>query len=142
MIPCFDPIFSFAFYIIIIVYYIIMRGTKRVRKVRKTRVKRRKNTMKTRGKGKEWKTTPITDKKELQRLEEYEQRVAEREKNDAEIKRIHTELERQRNNILSGLVGTPMDAKDIERQKREDEKHNRRVNSQKAKSRKLTIYDL
>jgi hypothetical protein len=101
-----------------------------------------RKTMKTRGKGKEWKTTPITDKKELQRLEEYEKRVAEREKNDAEIKRIHTELERQRNNILSGLVGTPMDAKDIERQKREDEKHNRRVNSQKAKSRKLSIYDL
>jgi hypothetical protein len=35
-----------------------------------------------------------------------------------------------------------MDAKDVEKQRREDEKHNRRVNSQKAKSRKLTIYDL
>jgi hypothetical protein len=142
MIPCFDPIFSFAFYIIIIVYYIIMRGTKRVRKVRKTRVKRRKNTMKTRGKGKEWKTTPITDKKELQRLEEYEKRAAERERNDAEIKRIHTELDKKKNNIISGWIGTPMDAKDVEKQRREDEKHNRRVNSQKAKSRKLTIYDL
>ena len=35
-----------------------------------------------------------------------------------------------------------MDPKDIERQRREDEKHNRRVNSKKAKERKLTIYDL
>ena len=104
--------------------------------------KSRKNKMKTRGKGKEWKMTPITDKKELQRLEEYEQRAAERERNDAEIKRIHAELDRQRNNVLSGLIGTPMDAKEVERQKRKDEMHNRRVNSEKAKERKLTIYDL
>jgi hypothetical protein len=98
--------------------------------------------MKTRAKGKEWKMTPITDKKELQRLEEYEQRAAERERNDAEIKRIHADLERQRNNVLSGLIGTPMDAKEIQRQKEEDELHNKRVNSKKAKERKLTIYDL
>jgi hypothetical protein len=122
-----------------------MRGTRRVRevrKVRKTRVKRRKNTMKNRGKGKEWKTTPITDKKELQRLEEYEKRAAERERNDNEIKRIHSELEKQRKNIISDWAGTPMDPKDVERQRREDELHSRRVNSKKAKERKLTIYDL
>lgn len=117
-----------------------MRGTRRVRKVRKTktRVKRRK----TRGKGKEWKMTPITDKKELQRLEEYEKRAAERERNDNEIKRIHSQLEKQRKNVISGLMGTPMDQKDVERQRIEDEQHNKRVNSKKAKSRKLTIYDL
>ena len=98
--------------------------------------------MKNRGKGREWKTTPITDKKELQRLEEYEKRAAEREKNDNKIKRIHSQLEKQRNNVLSGLIGTPMDPKDVERQRREDELHNKRVNSKKAKERKLTIYDL
>ena len=119
-----------------------MRGTKRVRKVRKTRVKRRKNTMKNRGKGKEWKTTPITDKKELKRLEEYDKRAIERERNDAEINRINAELDRQRNNILSGWIGTPMDPKEVERQRREDEQHSRRVNSKKAKERKLSIYDL
>ena len=117
-----------------------MRGTRRVRKVRKTktRVKRRK----TRGKGKEWKMTPITDKKELQRLEEYDKRATERERNDNEIKQIHSELEKQRKNIISDWIGTPMDPKDAERQRREDEQHNKRVNSKKAKERKLTIYDL
>jgi hypothetical protein len=107
---------------------------KHKRKVRRTR--------KNRGKGKEWKTTPITDKTELKRLEEYEKRAAEREKRDNEIRRVNSELENQRKNILSGFTGTPMDPKDIERQRREDEKHNRRVNSKKAKERKLTIYDL
>jgi len=113
-----------------------MRGVRRTRRVKKTRRNRVK------GKGKEWKTTPITDKRELQRLEEYEQRAAERERNDNEIKRIHSELENQRKNIISGLIGTPMDAKEVERQRREDEQHSRRVNSKKAKERKLTIYDL
>ena len=107
---------------------------KHKRKVRRSR--------KNRGKGKEWKTTPITDKTELKRLEEYEKRAAERERNNNEINRINAELENQRKNILSGFTGTPMDPKDIERQRREDEKHNRRVNSKKAKERKLTIYDL
>ena len=117
-----------------------MRGTRRVRKVRKTktRVKRRK----TRGKGKEWKMKPITDKKELQRLEEYDKRATERERNDNEIKQIHSELEKQRKNIISDWIGTPMDPKDAERQRRKDEQHNKRVNSKKAKERKLTIYDL
>jgi hypothetical protein len=118
--------------------------TRSVRKIRNSRKMRksRKNKMKNRGKGKEWKTTPITDKKELQRLEEYDKRAAERERNNAEINRIHAELDMQRNNVLSGLIGTPMDAKEVERQRREDEQHSRRVNSKKAKERKLTIYDL
>lgn len=116
--------------------------TRRKKIISRISKKSRKNKMKTRAKGKEWKMTPITDKKELQRLEEYEQRAAERERNDAEIKRIHADLERQRNNVLSGLIGTPMDAKEIQRQKEEDELHNKRVNSKKAKERKLTIYDL
>ena len=49
-----------------------MRGTRSVRKSRKMRKMRksRNNKMKNRGKGKEWKMTPITDKKELKRLEE------------------------------------------------------------------------
>jgi hypothetical protein len=111
----------------------MIRKGKKGRKTRRNRVK---------GKGKEWKTTPITDKKELQRLEEYEKRAAEREKNDAEIKRIHTELDDKRKNILNGWIGTPMDPKEVERQRREDEQHSRRVNSKKAKERKLTIYDL
>lgn len=108
-------------------------------KKHKTRTKR---SRKNRGKGIEWKTTPITDKKELKALEEYEKRAAERERNDNEIKQINAELERQRTNVISGFIGTPMDPKDIERQRREDERHNRRVNSKKAKERKLTIYDL
>ena len=101
-----------------------------------------KNRGRGRRKGKEWKTTPITDKKELQRLEEYEQRAAERERNDAEIIRLNARLEQQKNNIISGLLGTPMDPEEIQKQKREDELHNKRVNSKKAKSKKLTIYDL
>jgi hypothetical protein len=118
-----------------------IRNSKKSKRSRRSR-KSKKNRKNTRAKGKEWKMTPITDKKELQRLEEYEQRAAERERNDAEINQINAELDRQRNNVLSGLIGTPMDPKDIERQKRKDEMHNRRVNSEKAKERKLTIYDL
>ena len=119
-----------------------MRGTHKQRKQRKSRKMSNKNRGRGRRKGKEWKTTPITDKKELQRLEEYEQRAAERERNDAEIIRLNARLEQQKNNIISGLLGTPMDPEEIQKQKREDELHNKRVNSKKAKSKKLTIYDL
>ena len=125
-----------------------MRGnrkhkTRRIRKGKKTMSRKgRKGRKKTRGKGKEWKMTPITDKKELQRLEEYDKRAAERERNDNEIKRIHAELEDKKKNIISGWIGTTMDPKEVERQRREDEQHSRRVNSKKAKERKLTIYDL
>ena len=119
-----------------------MRGTHKQRKQRKSRKMSNKNRGRGRRKVKEWKTTPITDKKELQRLEEYEQRAAERERNDAEIIRLNARLEQQKNNIISGLLGTPMDPEEIQKQKREDELHNKRVNSKKAKSKKLTIYDL
>ena len=120
-----------------------MRGTKKA----KTRMNRkgrksRKNKMKNRGKGKEWKTTPITDKKELQRLEEYEKRAAEREINNNEMIQINAGLDDKRKNILSGWTGTDMDPKEVQRQKRKDEMHYRRVNSKKAKKNKLTTFDL
>jgi hypothetical protein len=118
------------------------RGGKTKKHKSKKNKQKVRQSRKNRGKGLEWKTTPITDKTELKRLEEYEKRAAEREQNDNEIKRIHSQLEKQRTNVISGFTGTPMDPKDIERQRREDEKHNRRVNSKKAKERKLTIYDL
>ena len=57
-----------------------MRGTQRQKKAKKD-----KKSIKNRGKGKEWKTTPITDKKELKRLEDAERIAAERERNDNEI---------------------------------------------------------
>lgn len=117
-----------------------MRGTQRQKKARKTR--KFKRSSKNRGKGKEWKMTPITDKKELKRLEEAERIAAERERNDNEIIRLNARLEEQKNNIISGWLGTPMDPEEIKKQKREDELHNKRVNSKHAKSRKLTIYDL
>jgi hypothetical protein len=114
-----------------------MRGTQRQKKAKKV-----KKSIKNRGRGKEWKMTPITDKKELKRLEEAERIAAERERNDNEIIRLNARLEKQKNNIISGWLGTPMDPEEIEKQKREDEAHNKRVNSKHAKSRKLTIYDL
>jgi hypothetical protein len=116
-----------------------MRGTQRQKKAKKV-----KKSIKNRGKGrgKEWKMTPITDKKELKRLEEAERIAAERERNDNEIIRLNARLEEQKNNIISSWLGTPMDPEEIQKQKREDEAHNKRVNSKHAKSRKLTIYDL
>ena len=114
-----------------------MRGTQRQKKAKKV-----KKSIKNRGRGKEWKMTPITDKKELKRLEEAERIAAERERNDNEIIRLNARLEEQKNNIISGWLGTPMDPEEIKKQKREDELHNKRVNSKHAKSRKLTIYDL
>ena len=102
------------------------------------RVKSRKN----RGKGPEWKTTPITDKKELQGLEEADRNAEKRQVNINRMRKFDADLERQRNNIQSGFTVTPMDPKEIQRQQREDDMHNKRVNSKKAKSKKLSIYDL
>jgi hypothetical protein len=119
-----------------------MRGTQRQKKARKTRKFKRLSKNRGKGRGKEWKMTPITDKKELKRLEEAERIAAEREKNDNEIIRLNARLEEQKNNIISSWLGTPMDPEEIKKQKREDELHNKRVNSKHAKSRKLTIYDL
>ncbi len=86
--------------------------------------------------------TPITDPVELSRLDEADRIAEERERNDNEIKRIKFDLERQRINTLKGLPTTPMSEQDIRRQNREDELHNKRVNSESAKSRKLTLADL
>jgi hypothetical protein len=102
------------------------------------RVKSRKN----RGKGPEWKTTPITDKKELQGLEEADRNAAKRQLNNNKMKGFYADLDIQRNNIQRGFTVTPMDPKEIQRQQREDDMHNKRVNSKKAKSKKLSIYDL
>jgi len=110
---------------------------KSIRKTNK-RVKSRKN----RGKGPEWKTTPITDKKELQGLEEADRNAAKRQLNNNKMKSFYADLDIQRNNIQRGFTVTPMDPKEIQRQQREDDMHNKRVNSKKAKSKKLSIYDL
>jgi len=86
--------------------------------------------------------TPITDPIELNRLTESDKIAEERDRNDNEIKRIKAELENQRINVLKGFPTTPMSTEDARRQNREDELHNKRVNSEAAKSRKLTIADL
>ena len=49
---------------------------------------KRVKSRKTRGKGPEWKTTPITDKKELQELEAADRNAQERELNNNKIRRI------------------------------------------------------
>jgi hypothetical protein len=86
--------------------------------------------------------TPITDPVELNRLAEADRIAEEREKNDNEIRRINSELERQRINTLKSFPTTPMSEEDIRRQNREDELHNKRVNSEAAKSRRLRLSDL
>lgn len=86
--------------------------------------------------------TPITDPVELNRLAEADRLAEERERNDNEIKRIQADLERQRINTITSFPSTPMSPEDIKRQNREDELHNRRVNSEAAKSRKLRLADL
>ena len=68
-------------------------------------------------------STPITNPNELQELAEAE----ERERNNNELQRINDELERQRVQSMKGWPTTPMSQKDIRRQNREDELHNRRV---------------
>lgn len=86
--------------------------------------------------------TPITDPIELSRLAEADRIAEERERNDNEIKRIKADLERQRINTITSLPTTPMSPEEIRRQNREDELHNKRVNSSAAKSIKLTLADL
>jgi len=83
-------------------------------------------------------STPITNPNELQELAEAE----ERERNNNELQRINDELERQRVQSMKGWPTTPMSQKDIRRQNREDELHNRRVNSEASKLNKLTLADL
>jgi hypothetical protein len=103
-----------------------------------TKNKKTKKIRKRRGGG-EWQTTPITDKKELQKIKEADRIAEERKKHENEIKRFNDELERQR---MKGLPTTPMSQKDARRQQEQDLLDNARVNSTKAKSRKLTVADL
>lgn len=122
-----------------------MAKTKTKKYNRKTNIKKnikKIRSRKNRGRGVEWKTTPITDKEELRKLKKAEENAEKIERRDNEIRRMNAELERQRNNVISGLIGTPMDPKEIKRRQREDELHNKRVNSEQAKSRKLNINDL
>jgi len=107
-----------------------MTKNKKTKKIRKHRV------------GGEWKTTPITDKKELQKLEEADRIAEERERNDNEMKRINDELERQRIQGMKGWATTPMNQEDSRRQQQQDLLDNALVNSKEAKSRKLTVADL
>jgi len=86
--------------------------------------------------------TPITDPIELSRLAEADRIAEERERNDNEIKRVNAELERQRIKTITSFPTTPMSREEIRRQNKEDELHNKRVNSAAAKSRKLTLADL
>lgn len=108
-------------------------------------IKRNRGGMKTKEQiQQEWikGATPITNPIELNRLDEADRIAEERERNDNEIKRINAELERQRINTITSFPTTPMSQADIRRQNREDELHNKRVNSAAAKSRKLTLADL
>jgi hypothetical protein len=114
------------------------RKTKRYKKTKRNTKKNRK----TKGGVKEWKTTPITDPVELNRLAEADRIAEERERNDNEIRRINADLERQRINSITSFPTTPMTPEDIRRQQEQDLLDNARVNSEAAKARKLTVADL
>jgi hypothetical protein len=86
--------------------------------------------------------TPITDPIELNRLAESDRIAEERERNNAEIKRINADLERQRINSITSFPSTPMSPEDARRQQEQDLLDNARVNSTAAKARKLTLADL
>ena len=86
--------------------------------------------------------TPITDPIELNRLAESDRIAQERDRNNAEIKRIKDDLERQRINSITSFPSTPMSPEDARRQQEQDLLDNARVNSTKAKARKLTLADL
>ena len=85
--------------------------------------------------------TPITQF-ELQGLAEADIIAAEREKNDNEIRRINADLERQRINTITSFPSTPMSQEDARRQQEQDVLDNALVNSEEAKSRRLTVADL
>jgi hypothetical protein len=86
--------------------------------------------------------TPIIDPIELRRLAEADRIAEERERNDNKIRRINSDLERQRINTITSFPSTPMSPEDARRQQEQDLLDNERVNSKEAKSRKLTIADL
>jgi hypothetical protein len=104
-----------------------------------TKNKKTKKIRKRKGGGGEWQTTPITDKKELQKLKEADRIAEEKKKHENEIKRFNDELERQR---IQGWSTTPMSQKDARRQQEQDLLDNALVNSPEAKLRKLTVADL
>ena len=113
------------------------KNTKKSRRIKKGGVKTKEQIQKEMMKG----ATPMTSV-ELNRLAEADRIAEERERNDNEIRRINADLERQRINTIMSFPSTPMSPEDARRQNREDELHNKRVNSEAAKSRKLTIADL
>ena len=86
--------------------------------------------------------TPIIDPIELRRLAEADRIAEERERNDNKIRRINSDLERQRINTITSFPSTPMSPEDARRQQEQDLLDNERVNSKEAKSRKLTLADL
>ena len=111
----------------------------------KTNRKRRRGGVKTKEQiQQEWMkgATPITDPIELNRLAESDRIAQERDRNNAEIKRIKDDLERQRINSITSFPSTPMSPEDARRQAHQDLLDNARINSKEAKSRKLTLADL
>ena len=111
----------------------------------KTNRKRRRGGVKTKEQiQQEWMkgATPITDPIELNRLAESDRIAQERDRNNAEIKRIKDDLERQRINSITSFPSTPMSPEDARRQQEQDLLDNARVNSTKAKASKLTLADL
>jgi hypothetical protein len=114
------------------------RNTKKYRKRTRGGVKTKEQIQQEMMKG----ATPITDPIELNRLVESDRIAEERERNNAEIKRINEDLERQRINSITSFPSTPMSPEDARRQQEQDLLDNTRVNSTKAKARKLTLADL
>ena len=116
------------------------RNTKKYRKSRKFRggVKKSKEQIQ---KEMMANATPMTSV-ELNRLAEADIIAEERERNDNEIRRVNAELDRQRINTITSFPTTPMTPEDDRRQQEQDVLDNALVNSEEAKSRKLTVADL
>ena len=115
------------------------------RNTKKSRRRTRRGGVKTKEQiQKEWMkgATPITDPVDLRRLEESDRIAEERDRNDNEIRRVNADLERQRNNTITSFPTTPMSPEDARRQQEQDVLDNALVNSEEAKSRKLTVADL
>ena len=87
-------------------------------------------------------STPITDPIELQNLEEANRIAEERERNNNKVIKINNDLEMQRLQGMKGWAVTPMSQEDIRKQKKQDKIDNDRINSEEAKERDLTIFDL
>ena len=116
------------------------RNTKKYRKIRKIRggVKKSKEQIQKEMMANATPMTPV----ELNRLAEADIIAEERERNDNEIKRINADLERQRNNTITSFPTTPMSPEDTRRQQEQDALDNALINSEEAKSRRLTVADL